>query len=377
MAIVGPIAQYKLYSGYWGSAYIRVHWFVKFDSSECLNTKCLLYFFLGTSISWVGYTQPLSSGTPASSTYSIDGQPPISFPIPVSPDNNTYFNQIIFKTEELPPGEHKLAVTYTGNSTSAPLALNYFVQEGVNSTSSNSSSNAPTSTSVSSVSSPYSSSSTSTSSSSTTIDRKPTGAITGGVVGGVVLISLLLVLFFIRRRNIRRTQALNEKLYIDPSLEVVDPFLASPSTHQTSTFLSQNLASNGQSLPSQSTSSQFTERGQLFDITSKSNNMRTPVDIPNSASPVLPPLAPLRRQLSSTALISPSSSRLHLAGSRTNLIDGMMTKSQEAATEPLTQQSPPRLGGGNARVLRHEDSGVRMPPPEEDVIELPPFYTPG
>ena len=213
-----------------------------------------MVYFLGTAISWVGYTQPLSSGTPASSTYSIDGQPPISFPIPVSPDNNTYFNQILFKTGELSPGEHKLAVTYTGNTTSAPLALNYFVQEGANSTSSNSSSNATTtSTSVPSVTSPNSSSSTSnvgTSSSTTNIDRKPTGAIVGSVIGGVVLISLLLGLFFIRRRNSRRNQALSEKLYIDPSLEVVDPFLAPPSTHPTSNFPSQNLTSNSKSLPS-------------------------------------------------------------------------------------------------------------------------------
>ena len=89
-------------------------------------------------------------------------------------------------------------------------------------------------------------------------------------------------------------------------------------------------------------------------------------------------MVPLRRQISSSALIPPSSSRLHLVGSQTNLIDGTMTKAREAATEPLTQQSTfSRQGGGNTRVLRHEDSGVRMPPPEEDVIELPPFYTPG
>ena len=310
---------------------------------------------LGTSISWVGYTQPLSVGTPTSSTYSIDGQTPISFPVPASPDSNTYFNQILFQAGQLSSGQHKLVVTYTGNSTTAPLVLNYFVQEGA--ASSTSSSNAPTSTSSSS-----STSNVGSSSSSTTIDRKPTGAIIGGVIGGLVLISLLLGLFFIRRRNNRRVQTLSEKSYIDTPLEVVDPFIALPSTHPTSTFLPKNHASNGQSLPSQSISSKFTQRGQPSDLAS------------TSSGGGISPLTPLRPQLSSPMLISPPSSRLHLAGSQTNVIDGTMTKAREAAT----QRSPsPRLGGGNARFLRHEDSGVRMPLSEEGVVELPPFYTPG
>ena len=59
-------------------------------------------------------------------------------------------------------------------------------------------------------------------------------------------------------------------------------------------------------------------------------------------------------------------------------MDGTMTKAREAPTESSVQQPPsPQLGGSNARVLRHEDSGVRMPRPESDVLELPPFYTPG
>ena len=362
MAILAPIDQYKLYSDHWGNAYIPVHWFVNWFI-RVFECWCFVgLYFVGTSISWVGYTQPLSDGTPTSSTYSIDGQTPISFPVPASPDSNTYFNQILFKSGQLSSGQHKLVVTYTGNSTTAPLVLNYFVQEGTaSSTSSNSSSNAPTSTSVPSSSSSSSTPNVGTSGSSTTIDRKPTGAIIGGVIGGLVLISLLLGLFFIRRRNNRSVQALSEKSHI----EVVDPFIALPSTHPTSTSLRQNHASNGQSLPSQSISSKFTQRGQTSDLAS------------TSSSGGISPLTPLRPQLSSPTFISPSS-RLHLVGSQTNIIDGTMTKARESATEPLMQRSPsPRLAGGNARFLRHEDSGVRMPPPEEDLIELPPFYTPG
>ena len=335
----------------------------------------MLFVFLGTSISWVGITSD-NLGTPTSSTYSIDDQTPINFTVPAAPNGANYlFNQILFKTGQLSPGQHKLVVTYLGNSTTTPLNLNYFVQEDA--TSSTSSSNAPTSTNVPSGASSSSSSSmsnvgSSTANSSTTIDRKPTGAIIGAAtsIGGLVLISLLLALFFfIRRRRNRRVQALNEKSHIGASLEVVDPFIALPSTHPTSAFLLANYISNGQLLHSQSIPSKFAQRGQPSNFASTSN------------SGGIPPLTviPLRSQLSLPTIIPPSLSHLDFVGSQTHFIDGTMTRSREAATDPLMQRSTsPRLGGGNARILRrHEDSGVRMPPAEEDVTDLPPLYTPG
>ena len=165
-------------------------------------------WFLGTLIYWVGYTsQP---GIPASSTYAIDDQTPISFSVPARPD--TYFNQILFKTGELPFEQHKLVVIYNGNNSTVPLALNYFVLQGAPS-----SKNTPTSSSI-----PSGSLSNPSPSSSITIHRKPTGAIIGGVMGGLVLILLLLILFFVvRRRNNRRSQALSEMTSTDPSPDVV------------------------------------------------------------------------------------------------------------------------------------------------------------
>ena len=166
-------------------------------------------WFLGTLIYWVGYTS--QHGIPASSTYAIDGQTPISFPVPASPD--TYFNQILFKTEQLSFGQHKLADTYFGNSTTVPLALNYFVSHGALSSNKT---HTTTSVTLGSLSNP-------TISSMTTIHRKPTEA----VIGGLGLIFLLIVLFFfVRSRKNRRSrsQVLSEMSCTDPSPDVVTPF---------------------------------------------------------------------------------------------------------------------------------------------------------
>ena len=316
------------------------------DTSEW--PECL---FLGTLISWVGYTpQP---GTPTSSTYAIDDQTPISFPVPASPD--TYFNQILFKTGDLSFGQHKLVITYFGNSTTVPLALNYFVLHGAPSSNN---------TSTSSTSVPSASSSNSSHSSSTTIHGKP---IVGGVIGGLVLISLLLALFFfIRRRNHRRSQTVSEVSitpYDDPSPDVVTPFTVPPS-NLNSTFQPQNYTSNGQSLPSQFISSKFTGMRQPSDPSSM------------SSSGGIPPLTPLRQQLSSPAVISPSSPRLPLSTGSQNNFDNTRDTIPQAATEPLMQQRSASPRDSNARFLLHEDSGVRIPSAENDVVELPPFYTP-
>ena len=181
--------------------------------------------FLGTLVSWVGgYTGMPQPGIPASSTYAIDGKTPSSFVVPASPD--TYFNQVLFRTGQLPYGQHKLVVTYNGNNITVPLALNYLVLFGAPS------SNTPTSTS-SSI--PSGSLSNPSPSSSTTTHRKPTEAIIGGAMGGLVLILLLLIMFFfVRSRCSRRSQALSAMTSTDPLPDVVTPFTV-PSLDPTST----------------------------------------------------------------------------------------------------------------------------------------------
>jgi hypothetical protein len=258
-------------------------------------------------------------------------------------------NQMLFNTGQLSPGQHELVVTYLGSNATSPMILNYFVQQdGPLALASPTSSNTPTSTSVPSG----------TNSSPSTIHMKPTGAIIGGVIGGLFLISLLQVLlalfFFLRRRK-----ALS-KPHTVPSPDVVNPFTVSPS-NPTSTFLPQNYTSNGQF---EYISSKFTQRGQPSD----------PASMSSSGGPGILPLTILRPEFSSPSFISPSSPRLPLTGLQTNL-DGTGTRVPQTTTEPSLQRSlSPQT---NARFLRHEDSGVRIPPAEDDVVELPPFYTPG
>ena len=272
-------------------------------------------------------------------TYTIDGQSPAPFNVPFS-TSNFETNLVLFNSRQLSPGQHKLVVGFNGNNANinftVPLIFSYFVQQD----------STPSNTSTSTI----------------MIHRKPTGAIIGGVIGGLILILLLLALFFFnRRRNNRRSQALSEMSYTN----VTSPFTV-PSSNPTSTFPPEDHTSDGQSLQSPSISSKLTQRHQR-------NQPSDPSSM--SSSNGITPLTPLRQQFSSPAFISPSSSPPPPAGSQANS-DVTMTTVPQARTESLMQQSL-SLQGANPRLLRHEDSGIRMPPSsEDDVLKLPPFYTP-
>ena len=282
----------------------------------------------------------------ASANYIVDEQDPINFPVPL-PRNGIFTNQKLFETGQLPLGQHQLTVTYLGNFTTVPLIFDHFVQHiELSSTSSNT----PTSTSV---------------------------PIIGGVIGGLVLISLLLALFFFnRRRNNRRPQAMSDMSSTVPSPEVVNPFTGTfphLNPNSTMTFLPQNNTSNGQSLLSQSIPSKFSnQRDQPSDPAASTSSGG---GIPPSS------LTPLRPQFSSPAFTPSGSSPLQalpltVSEFQTNHDDSTRTRVPQAATEPSMQRSPSPQGA-NVRFLRHDDSGVRIPAElEDDVVELPPFYTP-
>ena len=141
---------------------------------------------LGVSLSWIGFVPSNFSLTPSSAIYSIDGGTPISFFVPALSDAKALqlYNQVFFKTETLSPGQHKLIVTYQGNSGTAPLALDTFIVQNA------------TSPSTSSSSVPSSSSS---SSSNSNLKKSPLVGIIVGVVGGaIVLVLILLLRLYIR-----------------------------------------------------------------------------------------------------------------------------------------------------------------------------------
>ncbi|KAF8811571.1 hypothetical protein BYT27DRAFT_6442198 [Phlegmacium glaucopus] len=336
----------------------------------------LTYQFSGISLSWISiiYTTISSPPNSSSATYSIDGQTPTTFLVPAPPSGIArLYNQILFQTAVLSPGHHELVVTYRGNDSQGvdsqpPLSLDYFVVQDAPSSSTSSSSNAPTHAISSSAPS-----SSSTSSSTTT---NHIGAVVGGVIGGgfIMLLLLLIVFAFIRRRDNRRAQALNETS--DASLDIVDPFIVPPSDlHPTSTLLSQPYTSNGQSLTLPTTSGKFNHRSSPSDTPGMSSNKISTFP-PTNASPAsggsIPPLTTLQFRSSPSLITSSSLPRLPYAGLQT---ESSMTQVREAETEPvhLRQQSASSRDG-DPIFLRHEDSGLRMP---AEVVELPPLYTPG
>jgi hypothetical protein len=105
--------------------------------------------------------------------YILDGkQPPMPFSIR-APGNQSWLNQVLFNISGLKPGPHRLEVLNYGNSTTAPLGLNFLL----------------------------------TKRSQIGQDGGKKRKIIGGAVGGslgVVLIILVLIAIFIRRQRRRR-----------------------------------------------------------------------------------------------------------------------------------------------------------------------------
>ena len=278
---------------------------------------------LGVSLSWLGFVPSNFSLTPTSAIYSIDGQTPISFFVPALSAGNALplYNQVFFKTETLSPGQHELIVTYQGNSGTAPLALDDFVVQNATSSSATSAlTSVPGATSATSSSVPSSSSSNSTSNLGS--KKSSLAGIIVGVVCGVVLV--LLLLFYIGRRNNRRTQKLKKSL--SP-----EPFTLSP----------QNYTSG---VPSPT---------PRWPFSSKFSRSREPPDVPDTSRPTPPPVV----------------------GARTNPFNPAIPNTE---TIPLMQPSTSASAqGGGAGFLQHADSGVRMPHVQGNLVELPPVYTSG
>jgi hypothetical protein len=292
-----------------------------------------LYMCLGVSLSWVGFVPSNFSLTPSSGIYSIDGQTPISFFVPawVSANNATgsiialsLYNQVFFKTETLSPGQHKLVVTYQGNSQTAPLALDYFIVQNATASS----------TTSSIVQVPSSSSSNATSNLGS--KKSPRIGIIVGVVGGAIVLVLVLLLY-IRRRNNRRAQTLNENSNPEPF-----PLLHNWSqNHYTS------------ELPSLTHWQPFSTK---FSRRRESANAPVTVNASGSGSSSLRPTPP------------------PVIGTRINPTNSAIRNTE---TIPVLQPSS-SARAGNLEFLQHADSsGVRLPhaQAEGNLDELPPVYT--
>ncbi|KAJ7322978.1 hypothetical protein DFH08DRAFT_1030143, partial [Mycena albidolilacea] len=151
--------------------------------------------FSGTSASLIGHISNQFPPNTTSTSYTIDGGTPITFPLPglASAKSATQYNSVFFMTPTLSDGFHSLTVTHGSDIDQTPLTVKYFYV-----------------TNKTSLSFPVSSTATTlpTSLSGSIPSRSRTGLIAGGVFSGLVLLALLAVLCFWCQK--RKTRDLEE-----------------------------------------------------------------------------------------------------------------------------------------------------------------------
>jgi len=281
----------------------------------------------------------------------------------LQPNTATTYNQKFFETPKLSAGQHKLVVTYLGNSQTTPLTLDYLiVQNG---------------TATNSTSAGGSSGGANTGNKSSNI-----GPIVGGVVGGVVLITLAIIAFLYIRRRDRR---LNEEQSAEPK-DIIEPFHYMPVSSSTVSPTAHNPLSSVVTYPQ-------VQSGDPFGRPSPSQTEIQSINPPGSSSSGGTRPNPLQPQRDHGHNRFPSSSDLSTPGVTSNATQYVpynptsdKVQREAAATaatihpQRRTQQplaSPPLSDDSGSRVILHEDSGIRLNQNEPSVVEVPPVYTPG
>ncbi|KAF9051794.1 hypothetical protein BJ165DRAFT_1524699 [Panaeolus papilionaceus] len=110
--------------GQWENLNNAVHYTNKTQAKMRLD-------FNGTSIRWYTIWLKLWGTSASDASWQIDDQPYQSFTIPaIDPQlRDPFFEELLFKTPDLSPGQHRLEVTYNGFESTRPLALAELVIE--------------------------------------------------------------------------------------------------------------------------------------------------------------------------------------------------------------------------------------------------------
>ena len=320
------------------------------------------------------------------------------------------YNQLFFEASGLSAGQHRIEVVHGGNSQTTPLSLNYMVIQNAPApagstptvlpslpssssgsfSSSVSSDNSTRSTTYNSLSPtglpvtgssstavPSSSSSaggsnssgaSGSSSSSAQEKGAPTGAIVGGAVGGVVvLVAVILLLLLLRRRNKRND--MNPELNQERnSPNIIEPF-SSPPTAPVSFPAGGQLSSYSPMLsgPSRGKSNQISQYPSQSTITTAPRPPRSHGS-QYSSSQASESVANQGSTPGNSTSQLLGSSKAREAGELGDLPPPTQPPIPVASTSHSASTSTPQ------RVMRHEDSGVRLPP-RESMLELPPLYT--
>ncbi|KAF9559301.1 hypothetical protein CPC08DRAFT_637960 [Agrocybe pediades] len=331
------------------------------------NGAKLTLDFIGSSLSWVSLIPSDQPRGSSSATYAIDGGTPTSFFLSgLQPTEMAQYNKIFFQTPQLSPSQHRLEVVYDGNSGVTPLTIDYFVVQN---------STVPSTSTSSSATSQASNPNTSASNAVVTVvpvnsKKTPVGAIAGGVVGGILLVAIiavLLLMFRRRQKKLREKAAYDE---VDLAAGPIEPFTDPPSlgaSYHTGTTTTQNRQPKFAPVRM--------PNAETIMVQQHSSG-------PSSSSLVSGPSSSYMPSSTGTASRTGMGSASTPSNSSSNLL--MSSKEREAqglagASTARNEVVPPNAASGSAgRVLRHEDSGIRLPPQEEEpLVELPPLYTPG
>ncbi|TFK30233.1 hypothetical protein FA15DRAFT_699778 [Coprinopsis marcescibilis] len=300
--------------------------------------------FHGTKVTWISEIprgQPTGQST---GMYTLDDQEPVTFNIS---GQSSLGNRVLFETDTLAAGKHRLSVTYLGFS--APLALDRLVIEGGD----------IVALGGTSLDSPFGRNTI------TAPSQPNVGPIAGGVVGGIAGILALgaLVWLFFKRRA-RRQQELAHVMDINGGTQPsgvgykLSPFEGSLSVQQPSHAASVSGASAFSGSLDRTPSFQSSYLGPTREPFLTGNYVKGP-------GPQLPSTS-----YSNIPHDSAVSEKTRLAQKYARMDQGGMSSSTGSADASSSQ----------VQLMQHNDSGVRLPDgtytPGMVVEELPPSYTP-
>ncbi|KAJ7741779.1 hypothetical protein DFH07DRAFT_750828 [Mycena maculata] len=290
--------------------------------------------FHGTSVTPFAFVPTERPHNATSATYSIDGGASVNFALQGLAAGNsstvaTEYNVPLFTTPELEAGTHNLVVTYEGDGDHTPLVVQGFYVTNTTT---------PASSSSSTTSPAFSSNTSSVNLASSR--HSPAGVIAGGLIAGVFVLALLAGVALWQRKRRRR---------------VGDATAANP--------YPMGMAYNGAppigvAQPSSGASG------------ARSEGSRPSTDYPGGSQ---------SGGAGSTSAV-PSHGSAHTPAAP--VVRGKRAREIAAAAALPPPSNARAPSNPHAVVVRHEDSGVRLPvaspadAPLPEMVELPPGYSP-
>ncbi|KAJ7644920.1 hypothetical protein FB45DRAFT_784922 [Roridomyces roridus] len=327
--------------------------------------------FHGTSVTPYAFVPTERPHNSSWATYSIDGGPAVNFTLAgldPSPSASTSYNVILFTTPTLPSATHNLVIEYGGDGQHTPLVVQGFYV---------------TNTTSPTLAIASAGSATSPSASASAIAGKGHaangGAIAGGVIGALFLLSVLAVIgLWLWRRRQRRGDAQSGSSAATstplPGMGQAYPFPgASAGATSTTTY---PYVHRVHQHPASDVASSSHGTGTLPRAT-RTNTISAYTDYPGSSifsGDGNTSVGAVGGETVRTEFESMPAPPLVLASVPDLPAPTSKLERERAAADAFPSTSS--YNHAQRALVRHEDSGVRLPtPPEEEFVELPPGYS--